>query len=60
MGGFFSKWYLVLGAIEKNMWIYVAVLVLSSLLNLIYFFRLIENIYLRNDKEQMSPQLPRA
>lgn len=51
MGGFFSKWYLVLGAIENSMWIYVAVLILSSLLNLIYFFRLIENIYLRKDEK---------
>lgn len=60
MGGFFSKWYLVLGAIEKNMWIYVAVLVLSSLLNLIYFFRLIENIYLRNDKETNVTTAPKG
>lgn len=43
--GFFSKWYLALGAIEDGLYIYVAVLVLSSLLNAIYFFRIIENIF---------------
>lgn len=45
--GFFSKWYLVLGAIEENMWIYVVVIILSSLLNAIYFFRVIEQAFMR-------------
>lgn len=59
--GFFSKWYLVLGAIEKNMWIYVAAIVLSSLLNAIYFFRIIENAYLKKGQEDIvsaSPKKP--
>ena len=45
--GFFSKWYLILGALEKDLWLYVVVIVLSSLLNAIYFFRVIENAYLK-------------
>ena len=45
--GFFSKWYLILGAIEADLWIYIVVIVLSSLLNAIYFFRVIENIYMK-------------
>ena len=45
--GFFSKWYLALGAVEANAWPYVVVLALSSLLNLLYFFPVIENAYLR-------------
>jgi len=44
--GFFSKWYLILGAINAHGWIFVAVLLASSLLNAILFFRVIENIYL--------------
>jgi len=44
--GFFSKWYLILGAIDANKWIFVAVLLVSSLLNVILFFRVIENVYL--------------
>jgi multicomponent Na+:H+ antiporter subunit D len=43
--GFFSKWYLVLGAIDANRWLFAAILLISSLLNAILFFRVIENIY---------------
>jgi len=43
--GFFSKWYLVLGAINGKHWFFVAVLLVSSLLNAIIFFRVIENAY---------------
>ncbi|MDK2822324.1 MAG: multicomponent Na+:H+ antiporter subunit [Clostridia bacterium] len=49
--GFFSKWYLVLGALEANMWPYVVIIIISSLLNAIYFFRVIENIYLKKASE---------
>jgi multicomponent Na+:H+ antiporter subunit D len=47
--GFFSKWYLVLGAIESGAWPFVAVLVISSLLTAIYFFRVIEQAYYQKD-----------
>jgi multicomponent Na+:H+ antiporter subunit D len=43
--GFFSKWYLLLGAVEAGKWAFVGVILLSSLLNAIYFFRVIEHIY---------------
>jgi len=43
--GFFSKWYLVLGAIDANQWLFAAILLISSLLNAILFFRVIENVY---------------
>lgn len=43
--GFFSKWYLVLGAIDANRWFFAAILLASSLLNAILFFRVIENVY---------------
>lgn len=45
--GFFSKWYLALGAAGQHEWIYVAVLVISSLLNAVYFFKLIEKVFIR-------------
>ncbi|UCF72786.1 MAG: monovalent cation/H+ antiporter subunit D family protein [Deltaproteobacteria bacterium] len=44
--GFFSKWYLILGAFKADKWIFVAVILVSSLLNAILFFRVIENVYL--------------
>jgi multicomponent Na+:H+ antiporter subunit D len=43
--GFFSKWYLVLGSIDANNWVFVAVILASSLLTAVYFFRMIEKLY---------------
>lgn len=56
--GFFSKWYLALGAASAHGYIYIAVLVLSSLLNAIYFFKIIEKVYMAKDKgiEDRVPQ----
>lgn len=48
--GFFSKWYLALGAAGTKEYIYIAVLVISSLLNAIYFFKMIEKIFMAKDK----------
>ncbi len=49
--GFFSKWYLALGAIETGKYIFLVLLVISSLLNAIYFFKLIEKVFMAKDKE---------
>ncbi len=43
--GFFSKWYLVLGGIEAGNWVFVAVILASSLLGAVYFFRVIEKLF---------------
>ncbi|TVP53651.1 MAG: NADH/ubiquinone/plastoquinone (complex I) [Gemmatimonadales bacterium] len=43
--GFFSKWYLLLGAADAGAWIWFAVIIASSLLSAIYFFRVVEMIY---------------
>ena len=43
--GFFSKWYLLQGALEADAWLFAAVLLLSSLLSAVYFFRVIERVY---------------
>ncbi|MBR0308922.1 MAG: monovalent cation/H+ antiporter subunit D family protein [Mogibacterium sp.] len=48
--GFFSKWYLATGAAGQGEWIYLAVLVISSLLNAVYFFRLIEKVFIQQPK----------
>ncbi|MFC2157442.1 complex I subunit 5 family protein [Acidobacteriota bacterium] len=45
--GFFSKWYLALGTVSGKQWMFLAVILISSLLNAIYFFRVIERIYLK-------------
>lgn len=46
LAGFFSKWYLVLGAVELGNWVFVAVILVSSLLTAVYFFRILEQIYM--------------
>ena len=49
--GFFSKWYLALGAAGEREYIYIAILVISSLLNAIYFFKMIEKIFMAKDRD---------
>lgn len=54
--GFFSKWYLVLGGVEASNWVFVVVILVSSLLNVVYFFRLLERAYLeRTDAQDFRP-----
>jgi len=53
--GFFSKWYLILGSYESGNWFYVVIILASSLLNAVYFFRIIERVYL-GDTDEGSPK----
>jgi multicomponent Na+:H+ antiporter subunit D len=43
--GFFSKWYLIQGGISSGHYEYVAALLISSLINAVLFFRIIEIAY---------------
>jgi multicomponent Na+:H+ antiporter subunit D len=43
--GFFSKWYLISGAMAAGQYGFVAALLLSSLINLVLFFRIFEIAY---------------
>jgi multicomponent Na+:H+ antiporter subunit D len=59
--GFFSKWYLALGAIDRGNWVFLTVILASSLLNAVYFFRILEKVYLapqtaRTAGEEMPPE----
>lgn len=53
--GFFSKWYLALGAIQNGQYLYVAVLIISSLLSAIYFFRIFERLFM-GEKTVVEPE----
>lgn len=46
--GFISKWYLVLGALEREAWSLVAVIVASSLIAVVYVGRVVEVAYFRS------------
>lgn len=56
--GFFSKWYLAFGAASAHSYVYIAALVISSLLNAVYFFKLLEKVYMAKD-EQLVDRAPR-
>ncbi len=43
--GFISKWYLAVGAVEAGMWYVVPVILVSSVLTAVYFWRIVEGIY---------------
>lgn len=44
--GFFSKWYLVVSAVRESQWFFVVVILFGGLLSAVYFFRVIEKVYL--------------
>ena len=44
--GFFSKWYLITGGMVAERWEYMVVLMFSTMIMVVLFFRLIERIYL--------------
>ncbi|MDY6837098.1 MAG: proton-conducting transporter membrane subunit [Thermodesulfobacteriota bacterium] len=43
--GFFSKWYLISGAIQASQYAFMVALLFSSLVNVVLFFRVIEICY---------------
>lgn len=54
MAGFFSKWYLALGTLKDSNWVFLVVILVSSLLNAVYFFRIIEKVYMKPMKGNPS------
>ena len=59
--GFFSKWYLLLGSYQEARWEFIVVILISSLLNAVYFFRIIERMYLGGKDEPVAvPSTPGA
>ncbi len=69
--GFVSKWYIMVGALNAGMWYFVPVILLSSLLTAVYFWRIIEVIYfpqelnlpfsnseIRNPKSEIAAEAP--
>ncbi|MEX0593813.1 MAG: monovalent cation/H+ antiporter subunit D family protein [Balneolaceae bacterium] len=54
LAGFFSKWYLVLGTVDANNWLFLVVILASSLLNAVYFFRILEKVYMSNPNSEVE------
>jgi len=53
--GFISKWYLILAAVERGWWWLAVLVVLSSLLALVYVWRVVEVAYFQARKPGMAP-----
>lgn len=52
--GFISKWYLVLAILEKEWWWLAILVLLTSLLSVIYIWRVIEQMYFRTPNESIA------
>ncbi|RJS86118.1 monovalent cation/H+ antiporter subunit D family protein [Methanophagales archaeon] len=48
--GFVSKVYIILASLDAGKFIFVAIMLLSSLLNLVYFWRVIETMYMKREE----------
>ncbi len=53
--GFVSKWYLVLGALEAGLWPVAVAALLSSLLAVVYIWRVVEVAYFEDAPEDAEP-----
>lgn len=58
-GGFFSKLYLILGAIDAEQWVFVGVILLTSVLALVYFANVIRHLYFPPDDTDAEPAATR-
>jgi multicomponent Na+:H+ antiporter subunit D len=59
--GFFSKWYLLLGAVEARQWIFVFALLLCTLINVALFFRVFDKIlYVHGHRHAAGDNLNQA
>ncbi|MFT5130480.1 MAG: multicomponent Na+:H+ antiporter subunit D [Rhodothermales bacterium] len=53
-GGFLSKWYLVRGTLDGGNTIFMAVFLVSSFLNAVYFLPIIYNSFFREPSEELK------
>lgn len=56
-GGFFGKWYIILGALEARNYVAIAAVVVSTLLTLAYFMRIFERVFLLGEPTGGRPHL---
>jgi multicomponent Na+:H+ antiporter subunit D len=49
--GFVSKWYLILGALEQNWWPVVVMVLITSLMAVVYIWRVVEVAYFKDSPD---------
>ena len=47
--GFISKWYLIQGALEKGLWPVAVLVLLTSLMAVVYIWKVVETVYFSED-----------
>jgi len=55
--GFVTKLFILLASLDTGRFVFIAVMIASSLLSLVYFWRVIEMLYMKGHKERME-ELP--
>lgn len=56
--GFVTKLYIILASLEARQFVFIALIILSSLLSLAYFWRVIEAIYMKEGKWKERDEIP--
>jgi multicomponent Na+:H+ antiporter subunit D len=56
--GFISKWYLILALIEKDLYWVMAIILLSSLLAIMYIWRVVEAAYFQENRHEKITEAP--
>jgi multicomponent Na+:H+ antiporter subunit D len=56
--GFVTKWYLILAALDAQKYIFIGVIFFSTLLMIVYFWRVIEIMYIRADTTSEATLAP--
>lgn len=56
--GFFSKWYIVAGAIEEGAYGFAGLIIASSLLTALYFFKVIERAFFQKSEPKPLAEAP--
>ena len=56
--GFFSKWYLLVAALDRGLWPFAAALIASSLMTAVYLFRVIQRSYFGGGPEKAAAPRP--
>jgi multicomponent Na+:H+ antiporter subunit D len=57
-GGFFSKWYLLRGAIEAGQPLLVAAILAGSVLAVVYMYRLTEGVWIAGEPAAAGSEAP--
>ena len=55
VSGFISKWFLCLGTVQSGHLIFLGILLVSSLLDVVYFFPIIKTAFFEKPKESIDP-----